>query len=627
MKKRGTEKRKMLRFLQMQTVIAAFVAMLVVISALQRNVRYESADRILVPLSEEAFSYSGLSQEPECLVVWEDDESGTQGRELMDDLLSQMKIPFEMCQGSEFEAGMLEQYDTVVVSVTHLNILGEGLLDMMDWVERGGNFMLLYPPEANGALRLIADKLGINDMGSVYAVVEGLHFQIPFMLGAQRDYTITDPFESSLSVSLNSDCEVYLVSDAKRPTPLIWRREVGEGVIVVDNLGFLEKAYRGIHCAAYSLLGDHCVYPVINGSAFYIDDFPSPVPDGEGECIQRDYGISIKEFYTQVWWKDICNLAKKHGMKYTGLVIEEYSDHVKAPYDRNHDTKRYRYFGNMLLDLGGEIGFHGYNHMPLCLQNFDYQGGYDSYKKWKSYEDMREGIEELSVFCSELFPEEKFQVYVPPSNILSEEGKQMLRNEFPQIRAVASVYLGAAGDVSYVQEYEVSEDGMIETPRIIAGYMVDDYMQLTAMAELNFHFVNSHFQHPDDVLDEDRGAFQGWNKLYSRISEYTDWLYETAPDIRNLTGIEMAGAVQRYDYLSVSRTKSEDHLTLKLYGFADEAWLMVRINEGIPGAVTGGTMTKLLDGLYLLKAEADEVSVEIRQAKTGNRKDSGNREG
>ena len=106
------------------------------------------------------------------------------------------------------------------------------------------------------------------------------------------------------------------------------------------------------------------------------------------------------------------------GYAYTGLVIEQYSDQVEGPFERNSDTQRYEYFGNMLLDAGGEIGFHGYNHMPLCLENFSYQGMYDSYKQWASYEDMRAALQELHDFCAQIFPQEEFQVYVPPVQYL-----------------------------------------------------------------------------------------------------------------------------------------------------------------------------------------------------------------
>ena len=219
-------------------------------------------------------------------------------------------------------------------------------------------------------------------------------------------------------------------------------------------------------------------------------------------------------------------------------------------------------------------------------------------------------MRELEGFCRELFPDEEFRVYVPPSNIISQEGRQMLREKFPEIVAIASIYI--PGGVAYDQEFRVEEDGMISTPRVISGYVLDDYMQIAALSELNFHFVNSHFQHPDDVLDVDRGANLGWEELYSRLSAYTEWLYTSAPDIRTLTGTEMAAAVQIYDAIGVERELSDGKLTLNLTNFLEEAWFLVRINEGEPGSVTGGTLTEVEEDLYLLEAQAPQVEIAIR---------------
>ena len=69
-------------------------------------------------------------------------------------------------------------------------------------------------------------------------------------------------------------------------TPLIWEKSYGKGKFVVDNLGIYERNVRGIYAASYSLLTEVTVYPVINGSTYYIDDFPSPVPAGDGRFVK-----------------------------------------------------------------------------------------------------------------------------------------------------------------------------------------------------------------------------------------------------------------------------------------------------------------------------------------------------
>ena len=218
-------------------------------------------------------------------------------------------------------------------------------------------------------------------------------------------------------------------------------------------------------------------------------------------------------------------------------------------------------------------------------------------------------MQELNRFCSTVFPEEAFSVYVPPSNILSAEGRQILAEDFLDVQAIASIYF--VGEFEYSQEFEVAEDGIIETPRIISGYIIDPYMEIAALSELNLHYVSSHFQHPDDVLDEDRGASLGWEAMRDRLDEYMSWLYTAAPEIRNLTGSEIAGAVQRYFFLDSKVEMDADAVKISLSNFQDEAWLFVRMNKERPADVQGGTLTELAGGLYLLEAHSNEVIINL----------------
>ena len=163
---------------------------------------------------------------------------------------------------------------------------------------------------------------------------------------------------------------------------------------------------------------------------------------------------------------------------------------------------------------------------------------------------------------------------------------------------------------AYVQEFEVAEDGIVEQPRIISGAIIDSYMKMAALSELNMHFVNSHFIHPDDLLDEDRGAALGWEKLKGNLSDYMDWLDDSAPSLRQLTGSELSGAIQRYGAVTFTKTVTDQEIRLELDNFYDEVYFMVRINEGTPGDVSGGKLTHLTGNLYLLKAKEPTVTIE-----------------
>lgn len=599
------------RFLHLLQILIIYALMFAVVLSVGRNVLYRSGNNTVSILDKGELSGDIEPEEAKTVLIYEKDETGLEGKTEMEAILSQMRVPFKEKEASLFRASDLDEMQIAILSVTDLGVLGKNLTTLLNWVISGHSLLVLYPPYNESTFLSVADRFGITAVGNTMARVEGLHFTSGIMPGCSRDLSIIDAYESSLDVTLDEECEVFLEAAGESETPLIWRRALGSGTVVFDNLNFLEKAYRGFHCAAYTLLGKSCIWPVINGSTWYIDDFPSPVPEGDSQFIQKEFGMDIKDFYTHHWWKDVYNLSKKYNIRYTGLVIEDYSAQVSGTFPRNKDVQRFQYFGNMLLREGGELGYHGYNHMPLVPEKFDYIGQYDSYRQWVSTDAMRDSLLELRRFCNELFPNEKFQVYVPPSNIISEEGRKLLAEDFPEIRAIASLYLPDDNDVSYSQDFTVTEDGMVQTPRIISGYVLDDYMRTAAMSELYFHCVNTHFQHPDDVLDTDRGAALGWGELFKRLTDYVDWLHNALPQMRNLTGSELTGAVQRYDALKIYREDSEKKIRVWLGGFKDEAWFYLRINEGRPGHVSGGSISEAANGLYLVRATSSHLEIDL----------------
>lgn len=549
--------------------------------------------------------------EKECLLVTEElDPMATIAGPYMEAILQEMKIGYDVCYADHLNRAQMNRYGKIVLAVTNYQMLTDALAELPSWVNAGGHLMILYPPENNGSFQSLAGLLGIKDSAD-FELVERIHFRSDFMLGGTaHDFPIVDAYESSLALTLKKDCEVFLDSGGEYPTPLLWRRTAGNGSVVVDNLGIMEKAYRGFHWAAYSLLADYCVYPVINGATFYIDDFPSPVPEGDSQFITRDYHMSVSDFYVRVWWNDVYGIAREYDIPYTGLLLENYNNQVSGEFERNSEVGSFLYYGNILLRSGGEIGLHGYNHMPLVLDNFDYRGLFDEYTQWKSEEDIRNALNETLSFLHTLFPDVKTSVYVPPSNILSKEGKAIL--DELGIRTIASVYL--PGDVEFEQEFEICpEDGIVHTPRIISGYVIGEHMQMVALSELNYHYVSTHFQHPDDVLDEDRGAALGWETLFSGFRRYVEWLYASAPDIRNLTGTELAAAVERYDLIRYDCREEDGALELRLQNFEDEAWMMLRLNNGQRIAkADGAKFSELADGLYLLECQSERITIRFK---------------
>ena len=591
-------------------ILGCFLMMAVILFAERAGIHYQEKKRQISYIDRDRIVTEkevASSLKKSCLVLMDSSQKESiQAWTQFQQIFMDMRVGTEVVDLQEQTLPELEPYETVTVLLRSLEPLKENVLDICSWVKEGGNVLFALTLQKETYVSMIEQKLGIISSGYQNAEVSSIYFEKDFLIGGGRSYAITDPFDSAWEVQLDETARVYARIGDENGMPLIWERNYGKGKFVIDNFGLTEKAVRGFYAASYSLLTDAGVYPVINGSVFYLDDFPSPVPGGDGTYVRRDYNTSIAEFYSNVWWPDMMTLAAKHGVKYTGVIIENYEDNTDENITEQTDVQRFQYFGNMILHQGGELGYHGYNHQPLSLSNVDY-GTVLPYKTWTSLDAMEKAVDELIRFGKKMFPATELSVYVPPSNVLSEEGRKLLREKFPEIRSIASNYF--SGEFAYVQEFETAEDGIVEQPRIISGAVIDDYMQMAALSELNMHFVNSHFMHPDDLLDEDRGAALGWENLKKRLDEYMTWLNESAEELRNLTGSELAGAVQRYGALTVDKEITEKEIRLHLGHLYDEAYLMVRINEGKPGEVTGGELVNITGNLYLLRAEESDVVI------------------
>lgn len=608
------------RWMGLLVVWAVFIVMAAVLLIERAGVQYSAGQHKLgmlaandaVPASSAIFG-----QKPTCLVITDSDQGSVDDvKDQFDQILLDMKIAHrdvDIATDGADAIPSLTSFDRVIVLMPSLDGLGTHLTDLMSWVSAGGSLMLGMTPDNSNYLQAIASKLGIESAGYDYAKAESIVPSEDFMLGGGERYEFSDPFDSSLSVSLRDTAHVW-AKTGDAGTPLIWSNDCGSGHTVVCNIGIYDKVMRGFYASAVSLLGDATAYPVINSAVFYLDDFPSPVPSGDGTYIKRDYGLSIADFYTKVWWPDLQKLAQKYGIRYTGVMIENYEDAVNQTEPaRQADTTQFRYFGGMLLQMGGELGFHGYNHQPLALWDTDYGTLYD-YKTWKNKETLVASLNELIAFQDEVLPNAHGSVYVPPSNILSVRARKLIGTDVPRIKTIASTYFEDGTDLPYVQEFGVASDGIVEQPRIVSGGMVDDsYMRLAAVSELNMHYVSTHFMHPDDLLDPDRGAKEGWEIYKGGLVDYLEWLTKSAPDLRRQTGSECSGAIQRFSSVTVSVDTSADAWTLSLGNFHDEAWLMFRANNGEPGAVMGGELTHLTGNLYLLKANDKTLTIERKE--------------
>lgn len=525
--------------------------------------------------------------------------------------LDQMHIRWRSALLNRETLQNLTDIRTLMVCSQDLSQLGEIAPQLMDWVAAGGRLGLMMAPKANDAFNILSHKLGVKEYATDYMEYKSLQF-VSGLLPLWDAEAVYDGdgtlMDYAMVVRLEKDCTVHVETGDSVAAPLVWSRDIGSGRVVVNNNTLIQhKDGRGMAVNAFLALEDTVLYPIINAGIVFIDDFPAPQPEGVSEALLEQFGYDIQGFFRNHWWPDMKKLTWEDGVRYTGVLIETYNDRVVGPFEPDMDDDALiRYYASELLQSGGEMGLHGYNHLPLCPDGFHYT--WENYKTWPSQEAMAEALKELERYASKFLTGTSFKTYVPPSNYLSDTGKATLLAALPQVRTVSGLYFPETDVDALIQEFEEEDDGSVSVPRISAGFLPNSYNRLMMAQELLLHGVVSHFIHPDDVLDVGRGADQGWDAMYSGFTGLVKEIAQAYPALRWSTASEGAAAVQRYDRLEAACAPVDGGLDVSLSPYYDGAWLALKTQQTVK-SVENGAYFQISPGFYWIRADKAQLRI------------------
>jgi hypothetical protein len=478
---------------------------------------------------------------------------------------------------------------------------------IIQYVEKGGYMFFMRSEDPTSLFNQIYRKIGfvnfsyikgefgIELTSNVLINQKGVHYDGEFI------------YNDVLTGELEEDVDVLAITNNQNP--LMWRKPFGEGAFLVFNGNSLDsKETRGLIAGGISKLEPDYIYPIFNAKLFYMDDFPAPIPQGINESIYSEYHMDIPTFFHDVWWPQMIRVAKKYDVKYTAMAIQTYSDDVHPPFLPLDDEELHNLigYGREVIKSGGEIGLHGYNHQSLQMDLG--VASHFGYKRWESIEDMEYSIQTMLRYIAAAFPNYKVMSYVPPSNVLSPEGRQALVNAWPDLAVISSLYMLDPNKRSYVQEFEIASDGIIEMPRVTSGYFDTEYNKWVEANTITSIGVFSHFIHPDDLLDEERGRQQSWKKLYKDFEHLLERLHTTYPWLRSMSSAEAAISVANQLQSEMEVSKDERELQITTTSAADEQYFILRTDKKIQ-KLQHCTVKKIDEDTYLVTAFQKNFSI------------------
>ncbi|WP_421381623.1 DUF2194 domain-containing protein [Bacillus salacetis] len=460
-----------------------------------------------------------------------------------------------------------------------------------------------------------------EEFGFSKTPVFGMKFDRPLFPGYVEIEGESGLAENSIiKVSLKDNAKTYISS---KGNPLLWTYPYGNGKVVYWNSTMLSsKDVRGLLLHSLGLASPAFVTAQAAVKVIFIDDFPSPVPAGTSKSIKEQFNMSISDFYKKIWWEDVKGWGKKYDLKYTSAFIGTYrdDDELSAEDLIKNGKNRMTFYGRQILEEGGEVGFHGYNHQSLVTKDENINPAF-GYKPWKDQAHMEIGLSRAKDLFDHFFPNQSLETYVPPSNVLNETGMKALQNAMPNINIISALYVGNPEFGDYIQEFGFNDQypGVYNFPRITSNYnptKEDEFIQNDAIA--NFGMV-SHFFHPDDVLDEHRAGDEGWMELRKSFEENLKKLSEYYPYLEPLTAQEARNKMVKYQEGEINIRYSDQFIYITGDEILNPSHLLVRIEEGKmldTGEFDFGTVNRLKDSedIYVVELKEPEAKLEIKES-------------
>ncbi len=599
-----------------QYVIAIFALLLIFIGGLQM-LRLDLFQQLLPAKESKEVSYATMSSSSnelrgEKMKIYIHEDDSDLSKSVLSNLqyaLDYAKVAYEPISIDEISSIEASPYNVLVLAGEHSK--DWPYEEIKSFVEDGGRLYIgsrFINAEWN-------DLLGVTDFGDFMDGINGLSFEKELFPGyIDLDSTSTLFAHSIADVELKKTSEVFIKAEDE---PILWTHKFGKGKVLFWNTtSVAEKNSRGLLLQAMSFLTPAFVSSQAGIKVMYLDDFPSPVPFETTDAIQNKYDMSIKEFYTNVWWQDMKQLAEDYNVLYTGVIIGTYRDTTEQTSEDLKERIRYPMlnFGRDLLKHDGELGLHGYNHQSLVLDDepIDPELGYSP---WESQEEMAIGIKRIKSSFDYFFPKEQIKSYVPPSNIINKTGIAALVDGLPNLEVIAALYSGTEQDGSYIQEFGQDEtyDSIYNFPRISSGYLESEeeqFIQIDAIA--NFGMM-SHFVHPDDVLDPARSTGGGWEGMKTNLEAMLKKTNDFYPYLEPLTQHNGLLKYKKYEEASIDVTYEEDHIHVSGEDLLNPSTMLIRVQEGKrieTGSFPYGEVSLLskegsLYHLTLTKPEAD----------------------
>jgi len=410
--------------------------------------------------------------------------------------LNNASISFDHVHIDSYPWPDLSLYSTIILSIdANIPISNGEATRITEFVKNGGGLIINRPYYHKTLAPIIGAKDNLQ-RSKLIACNESVEFVSEFVPGVKGLSDSTPHQYIPLEVK-----GVHIIAKLTTGQSAAWIKKTRNGRVVYFNSTFFCQ-FRTYGFLIEAILRAHnfSVRSVINIGLMHIDDFPAPAIQKTLEPIKSEYGLTVIDFYNQIWLPDILKLADDHDITYTFFAVFTYNDRKQEPFDCNEwdntilletNSKFTVESSQAIFRANHEIGLHGYNHQDFTLDN------------WESTQQMRKALRS----AMQKWDDEKLgpypNTYAPPNNVYDYSTVDIIHSELPSITSICGEYFGhSVRKVSTSgYNYESSNHNLLSIPRTTSGYTMNTIERLNMLSVLSSAGIWGHFIHPDDIFD------------------------------------------------------------------------------------------------------------------------------
>lgn len=442
----------------------------------------------------------------------------------------------------------------------------------------------------------LKELLGIRRIREDETTVEGLLLHEGFLLGGEKIYRTKDQEENRKKQDLEltfpwyvleKDAEMYMcglpggTEEEKEYPAIIWGKSYGKASVFAVNGSYMEDATGlGLLSAMASKTEKYEIYPVINAQNMVITNYPGMASENDEET-QKRYYSSTQEFARNTVWPSIIAVYRKSSLGLSCMITPQFDyEDENVP-----NQAELEYYMKRLKEQSAEAG--------LSCESVS-----DTSVMQKLREDER--------FMKDALPDYKFSSFYA-GRMEEEEIESVVQEDIlKRARTVVTDYDGEDEVIGYLSEYmtrqSVLSDGTKHTYR-------DDLRMRSVQTALGYSSVSldmSDVFYPESASDQD--------VLTETISEFNGNIRNSWKDYPLFSGTTVSECDQRIrNFLAADFACSRDgnSIHMELTGTGMPVWFILRTDYGTVKHIEGGDWKMLEEGVYLIEAEAKQVTIEF----------------